>query len=92
MVFITTGPSAGLSRRKIRITTLMAKVMAADNRRYKVVTAEKNGETVNCACFEIDEKLGDYVRFTVIDEKGREAKQVVGMRSSTSSPRKLPVR
>ena len=48
-------------------------VMAADNRRYKCVTAEKNGETVNCACFEIDEKLGDYVRFTVIDEKGREA-------------------
>jgi hypothetical protein len=48
-------------------------VMTTANRRYKVATADKNGETINRACFEITSELGDYVRFTVIDEKGKEA-------------------
>lgn len=48
-------------------------VMTTANRRYKVATADKNGKMINSACFEIIPELGDYVRFTVIDEKGREA-------------------
>ena len=44
-------------------------VMTTANRRYKVATADKEGEKINCACFEIIPDLGDYVRFTVIDPK-----------------------
>ena len=46
-------------------------VMVAANRRYRVVADETDGTLINGASFEIDEKLGDYVRFVVTDEKGR---------------------
>ena len=47
--------------------------MTTDNRRYRVVTADQNGMAVNRAGFEIRPDQGDYVRFTVIDEKGKQA-------------------
>lgn len=48
-------------------------VMTTANRRYKVATADKEGETINEAFFEIAAELGDYVRFTVVDQNGKEA-------------------
>ena len=48
-------------------------VMSTANRRFKVATAEKVGETLNKASFEIKAELGDYVRFTVRDAQGKEA-------------------
>ena len=47
--------------------------MTTANRRYKVATAYKEGETINEAFFEIAAELGDYVRFTVVDQNGKEA-------------------
>ena len=48
-------------------------VMTTENRRYRVVTADQRGLTVNRADFEITTALGDYVRFTVIDKNGKQA-------------------
>jgi len=48
-------------------------IMSAENRKYKVATAETKGETICNASFDINPKLGSYVRFTVVDEKGRQA-------------------
>lgn len=48
-------------------------VMTTANRRYKVACAERVGETINGASFEIIPELGTYVRFTVRDTEGREA-------------------
>ena len=48
-------------------------VMTTANRRYKVATADKDGETINESSFEITAELGDYVRFTVVDKNGKEA-------------------
>lgn len=48
-------------------------VMTTANRKYRVVTAEIAGDTVNSACFDISDACGDYVRFTVTDANGKEA-------------------
>ncbi len=48
-------------------------IMTTENRRYRTVTADKEGEKINSAEFNIGVDLGSYVRFTVIDEKGKEA-------------------
>jgi hypothetical protein len=48
-------------------------VMTSANRRYKVACADKVGETISNASFEITPELGTYVRFTVKDTEGREA-------------------
>ena len=60
---------------KIYVTTSEAAriVMTTANRKYRVVTAEIAGDTVNSACFDISDACGDYVRFTVTDLNGKEA-------------------
>lgn len=60
---------------KIYIETSAAAkiIMNPENRIVKLATAEVKGETINRACFDISSKMGDYVRFTVVDEKGLQA-------------------
>lgn len=60
---------------KIYIETSDAEriVMTTAKRRYQVAVAEKNGMKINRACFDVGGDIGAYVRFTVTDEKGREA-------------------
>lgn len=48
-------------------------VLTSDNKRYRVAIPEKEGMTIDCAVFEIDPKMGDYVRFTVIDKNNKQA-------------------
>ena len=60
---------------KIYIETSAAAkiIMNPENRIVKLATAEVKGETITRACFDISSKMGDYVRFTVVDEKGLQA-------------------
>ena len=48
-------------------------IMTTANRAYRVVTPPQKGMTLNSACFEISPNMGDYVRFTVADELGKQA-------------------
>lgn len=57
----------------IRTSDAVRIVMTAERRKYKTVTANKKGDTVNEAVFDIIPDLGRYVRFTVIDENGKMA-------------------
>ncbi len=60
---------------KVYIETSAAEkiIMCTENRRFKVATPDVKGGTINSACFDIVANVGDYVRFTVVDEKGKQA-------------------
>lgn len=60
---------------KVHITSSEAVriVMSTECRQYRTVTAERQGDTVTSAIFEIRPAMGVYVRFTVFDREGKAA-------------------
>ena len=62
-----------LEDQKVHIETSDAARIIMTDGRCRVVTADQKGMTINRASFEIRPNYGDYFRFTVVDENGKQA-------------------
>lgn len=48
-------------------------IMSTDKRHRRIALSETRGGTINKACFHVEKRLGNYIRFTVFDREGKMA-------------------